>query len=96
MPQTALKIDTKHIVIITQQFGKKLTIHAYLTVDNYIPAVVAIVSELEIDEAEYHINLRKDADKANQFISGYSTDPEWNPNFDPKRQEEIEKIISEK
>ena len=68
----------------------------YLTDDNYIPAIDAIVSELEIDEAEYHINLRKDADKANQFISGYSTDPEWNPNFDPKRQEEIEKIISEK
>lgn len=96
MPQTALKIDTQHIVIITQQFGKKLTINAYLTDDNYIPTGDAVVSELEIDEAEYHINLRKDADKANQFISGYSTDPEWNPNFDPERQAEIEKIISEK
>jgi len=96
MPQTAIRINNKNMVVITQQFDKTLAINAYTTDKDFFPLGNPLFSELEISEEEYHKNLRKDATKAGHFIPAYSTDPEWNPDYNPETAAEIEKIILEK
>ena len=95
MPQTALKIKDKNIVIITQQFDEELSINAYTADHNFMPMGEPIVSALPINEEEYHKKLRSDAHSQGHYVKGYSTDPEWNPDYNFKEQVIIEKIISE-
>lgn len=96
MPQTALTINNKNIVIITQQFDNELSINAYSADHNFMPLGEPIVSDLIINEEEYHKKLRNDAHSQGHYVKGYSTNPEWNPDYNFKEQVIIEKIISEK
>ena len=95
MPQTAIKIDDTRVVIITQQFDEELTINAYVADENFIPVGDPVVSSIKIQEEEYHRSFRKDADNFGHLVHGYCTDPEWNPNFNPEVQEQIEKKLKE-
>lgn len=95
MPQTALKIKDKNIVIITQQFDEELSINAYSADHNFMPMGEPIVSALPINEEEYHKKLRSDAHSQGHYVKRYSTDPEWNPDYNFEDQVVIEKIISE-
>ena len=95
MPQTAITINNKNIVIITQQFDEELSINAYTADHNFMPMGEPIVSALPINEEEYHKTLRSDAHVHGHYVKGYSTNPEWNPDYNPENQVIIEKIISE-
>ncbi len=95
MPQTALTIKDKNIVIITQQFDEELSINAYSADHNFMPLGEPVLSSLKINEEEYHKTLRKDANIHGHYVKGYSTNPEWNPDYNAENQAVIEKIISE-
>lgn len=95
MPQTALKINDKNVVIITQQFDEELAINAYTADHNFIPLGEPILSSLKINEEEYHKTLRADANAHGHYVKGYSTNPEWNPDYNPEEYKRIESIISE-
>jgi hypothetical protein len=95
MPQTALKINDKNVVIITQQFDEELSINAYSADHNFIPLGEPILSSLKINEEEYHKTLRADANTHGHYVKGYSTNPEWNPDYNPEEYKRIESIISE-
>lgn len=95
MPQTALKINDKCMVIITQQFDNELSINAYSTDHNFMPLGTPIVSSLSINEEEYHKKLRSDAHAHGHYVKGYSTNPEWNPDYNDDEYKQIEQTISE-
>lgn len=95
MPQTALTIKDKNMVIITQQFDEELSINAYTADHNFMPLGEPIVSSLNINEEEYHRKLRSDAHAHGHYVKGYSTNPEWNPDYNAEEYKRIEQAISE-
>lgn len=95
MPQTAIKINETRVVIMTQQFDEDLTINAYVADENFLPIGDAVVSSLKMSEEKYHRDFRKDAHYFGHLVPGYCTDPEWNPDFNPEKNEELLKKLSE-
>jgi hypothetical protein len=81
MPVTSIKIGDNKLMFITQQFDKMLSINLYICDDDYVPVGKPHVSELEIDEETYHRNLRKESIERDQFMQGFSTNPEWTPGY---------------
>ncbi len=82
MPVTTLHIGDNRMMFITQEFeDKSIAIDIYLCDKDYIPVgqPTGKMSGTNFTEAEYHINLRKDAHSKGQFVPGHSTNPEWNP-----------------
>lgn len=78
MPQTALNVKGKNVVIITTPLEEGgFLINMHNADDKYIP--VSAVSHYEakdISEEEWHRGLRLSAGE--DFVPSYSTNPEWN------------------
>ena len=85
MPATSLWIsDDKDIkmMFITQSFEEnQFTVNIYRCDDDFIPKGEPVTRDLSGSEEEYHRSLRKDSNSKGHFISGHSTNPEWNPGY---------------
>jgi len=87
MAQTALLIKNRKVVTKSHYEGDKLMALVTNADDNFsmINDNQALAFEVEQgDEADFHTGLRKLADAENQFVRQYSTNPEWNPENQPK------------
>lgn len=83
MATTAIKI-TKDGVTMRSKFmtvsqGIHCDVDVYKCNDEFVPIGEPSIGVSEMDEPEYHIKLRKEADSRGQFIREESTDPQWNP-----------------
>ena len=86
MPATTLWIsdDEKDVKImfITQVFNEnEFTLNLYRCDEDFIPKGEPIKRELTGNEIDYHKSLRKEASEKGHFVSGHSTNPEWNPGY---------------
>jgi hypothetical protein len=88
MPATTLWItdsekDSK-IMFITQIYDEGgFTLNIYGCNEDFIPQGQPVTKEIIGDEEDYHKKLRKDASDRGHFVAGHSTNPEWNPDFNP-------------
>lgn len=86
MPATTLWItdsekEIKMMFITTTYDEGGFTLNIYGCDEDFIPKGEPVTKELIGDEADYHRNLRKDASEKGHFVSGHSTNPEWNPGY---------------
>ena len=86
MPATTLWITDEvrdiKMMFITQSFEEsEITVNIYKCDDDFIPRGEPVTRELHGSEEDYHKNLRKDAFEKGHFVSGHSTNPEWNPGY---------------
>lgn len=84
MPTTALKITSPDGTIQRAKFmtvsqGIHCDVDVYKCNEEFIPIGEPSIGVSEMDEPEYHIKLRKEADEKGQYVREESTDPEWNP-----------------
>ena len=86
---------SQDIVILKELLYEELSINAYSADHNFMPLGEPVLSSLKINEEEYHKTLRADANVHGHYVKGYSTNPEWNPDYNAEDQAVIEKIISE-
>lgn len=84
MATTAIKItgpdgSVKRAKFMTVPQGIHCDVDVYACNEDFVPIGEPSIGVSEMDEPEYHIKLRKEADAKGQFVPEESTNPEWNP-----------------
>lgn len=89
MACTALKVGDVRIKFVTNpiEFPAKdgshskvfLNIELHNCDENFIPIGKTSKGLIDIEEAAYHKDLRKEAFSRGHYVPEESTDPEWNP-----------------
>ncbi len=93
MATTALKITKNGVeerllfMTVPRKDGKGLDIDVYLADDEFMPkGTPSLGISEQVDEGAYHTALRSEAEKRNQFVKDFSTNPEWNPGYKPEEE----------
>jgi hypothetical protein len=81
MALTALKINNKNIVAITDQNDGYLVISVYDADDIFRPLGNPDRYESIDSEQVWHTALRIGASKKGHYVKEYSTNPEWNSDY---------------
>lgn len=84
---TALEIkeedgSVKRLLFMTvQKLKGGVDVDLFLANTEFMPIGTASLGVSELNEVEYHVNLRKQASEKGQFVPDFSTDPELNPDY---------------
>ena len=92
MATTAIKIENPDGTITRAKFmtvsqGIHCDVDVYQCNEQFIPIGEPGIGVSPMDEPEYHIKLRKEADEKGQFVREESTDPQYNPENQQKEGE---------
>lgn len=88
MAATAIKTEKGNLVFMTVQKEAGIDIDVYAASEEFTPITSTSRGEDTRDEETYHRELRKEASAHGQYVPGYSTNPEWNPDY--KAEEEAQ------
>ena len=86
MPCTALKFQTtegevKRLKFMTVQTPEHLDVDIFSCNEDFIPEGDAFMTIDKRDEENYHRTLRREATEKGHYVSEESTNPEWNPDY---------------
>lgn len=88
MPATSVWISNdktdQRMMFITQVYNETgFTVNIYRCDEDFIPRGEPVTRELTGNEVDYHKSLRKASAERGQYVPGHSTNPEWNPDYNP-------------
>ena len=100
MPVTAIKIlkegKEERMLFMTAMRGEKgVDVDIYLANEEFMPMGTPSLGFSNDSEENYHRELRKQSQERGHFVPEFSTNREWNPDYVPGENEEIEKILLE-
>lgn len=91
MATTTLKIEKDNVItkmsFMTVETEKGLDVDIYLLNEDNIPIGTPSLGVADVNEEDYHKKLRLEALSRNQFDPEFSTNPEWNPNYNPEQND---------
>tara|TARA_B110000503_G_C7032146_1_gene364492 strand:+ start:703 stop:1005 length:303 start_codon:yes stop_codon:yes gene_type:complete len=96
MATTAIKItkygSINRLLFMTAQTEAGIDVDVSLADSDFMPLGTTSlgISPKHQDEEAYHKELRQQAHEKDQFVSDYSTNPEWNPNYVESTEEAAE------
>ena len=94
MPCTALKIEkdgvTTRLKFVSQPQEKFLELLVYKCDQEFKPEGDPEHNASEMTEEVYHRELRKQSQERGHFIPEESTNPEWNPDYKPEQDGELQ------
>lgn len=70
---------TNRLKVITETNGEALIVSYFACDGEFIPFGAPEIVVSEKSEAEFHLELRSEADKKGHLVRHESTDPQWNP-----------------
>lgn len=86
MACTALKITKEdgtvnRIKMMTVPYPGYVDVDVFNCNEEFIPIGEPMMSQVEMDESEYHKKLRSEASEKGHYVPEESTDPHWNPGY---------------
>lgn len=89
MALTALRINGTNAVVITTQYDVGTLIQFYAADGEFIPMGEPDDFGTKISEEEWQTNFRKEAAAKGHYVKEHSTNPEWNPDYNPEEHEQL-------